>query len=84
MDMWTGHNRQDLVRTLKCVYDAVMAVSLQGGGCMPYFGDIFEIWIGKARDAIFWELYATLLEACILFESDIHLRIFGAVSGSAP
>ena len=51
---------------------------------MPYFGDIFEIWIGKARDAIFWELYATLLEACILFESDIHLRIFGAVSGSAP
>ena len=44
-----------------CVCDAVMAVSLQGVGCIPHFGNIFEIWIDKAIDAIFWELYAPLL-----------------------
>ena len=37
----------------------------------------------KTRDDHILELYATLIEAYILFENDGHLRIFGALFENA-
>ena len=72
-----------MAQTLRLVRAAVMAVSPQEDNLYAALVETYLKFGLKTRDDHILELYATLIEAYILFENDGHLRIFGALFENA-